>query len=169
VNASVNAGVNAHEANATTKYDSAVSTQTRDPVVPVRIDSTTTLPKPPAAARAFPEPVLADARSIARTFVTLLNQRRWQEVSRLGLLRGDTTLRAELIRLVRNGADFAAGFTRVASAPEVLADGFVTECVLDLEWRGGRRSMVAELHVAYRDGSWQLSSFRLEPASTSSH
>jgi hypothetical protein len=83
------------------------------------------------------------------------------------MVRGDTTLRAELIRLIRS-PEFSAGFARVASTPEPMAEGFVTECVLDLVWRGGSRAMVAELHAVYRDGSWHVSSFRLESGSTSS-
>src|SRR5262249_23734890 len=89
---------------------------------------------PPAAAPAA-SATLADARAVAKQFVTLCNQRQWRELDALGSFGGDAALRVELIRLVRTAADFAAGFDRVASAPTISNDGFVTEFAVDLEWR----------------------------------
>lgn len=128
---------------------------------PPRTDATTA---PVSAKSSPPAPALADARASARAFATMLNQRRWQDVERLGTIAGDTARRAEFIRLVRTAPDFAAGFDRVASAPEVTDDQFATDFVLDLEWRGGRRLVEVTLRAAYRDGAWQIAGFRLAPS-----
>lgn len=147
---------------ATARSDSAsrLAAAVRTPEPPV---ATRTDPPPVATAHAFPVPIVADARAVASAFVAMLNRRRWQDVSQLGTIRGDTTLRAELIRLVRSAAEFAAGFDRVASSPTVTPSGFSTECVLELTWRGGQRNVTAELLAEFRENAWQLVSFRLEP------
>ena len=76
--------------------------------------------------------------------------------------------RAELLRLAQRANDFAVGFERMPSSPEVSGDLFITECTLALEWRGGRRMVIAELQAEFRDGAWHLSAFRLEPLPTPS-
>ncbi|HEY9225542.1 MAG TPA: protein kinase, partial [Gemmatimonadaceae bacterium] len=83
---------------------------------------------------------LADARAVAREFVTWCNQRRWADLDALGSIDGDAVLRAEIVRLVRTAPDFAAGFERLASTPKMFGGRFITEFVIDLEWRGGKRT-----------------------------
>jgi serine/threonine protein kinase len=157
------------------------------PSIPRRDTSLTTPPvttppaTPPAGAslrtETAPPPVqpppartasVADARAIATDFARLLNMRIARDVARLGTIRGDTTLRAELLRLMRD-SDFATGFERMASSPEVTGDMFVTECTLSLQWKGGQRTLVAELQADYRDGAWQLTAFRLAPGTIPAH
>ncbi len=105
---------------------------------------------------------VADARKIGRDFVTMLNQRRYRELSQLAARGGDPALRAELIRLTQNAPDFAAGFDRIASAPDRAADGFVTDFVLDLEWQGGRKLMVVQAFATMQNGAWHLAGFGVE-------
>ena len=117
-----------------------------------------------SAAASLPAAALADARAIAKEFVTMLNKRQWHEIDQLGFITGDAALRTELVRLVRTAPDFAAGFDRVASSPSVTGDGFETECVVDLEWRGGRRLGLVHLRAVHRDGAWRLAAFGIVPA-----
>ena len=114
----------------------------------------------PSAAPA-PSATLADARAVARQFVTMLNQHRWSELDQLESLGGDAALRAELVRLTRSAPDFAAGFERVASVSSVTADGFTTDFVLDLEWRGGQRLVTVRLKAVPQGGTWRLAAFGL--------
>ena len=102
---------------------------------------------------------LADARAGARAFVTACNQRRWRDLDALQALGGDAAVRAEIIRLVRDAPDFAAGFDRVASSPVLTSDGFMTEFVLELTWRGGRRLAAIQLHMTSTSGTWQPAAF----------
>ncbi|MFI5244915.1 MAG: hypothetical protein ACHQQR_06780, partial [Gemmatimonadales bacterium] len=122
-------------------------------------------PAPPAASDAASPGAsasIADARKIGRDFATMLNQRRYRELAQVPAVGGDAALRAELIRLVQNATDFAAGFDRVASAPESTKDGFMTDFVLDLEWQGGRRLMVVQAFATMQGGSWHLAAFGVE-------
>ena len=105
----------------------------------------------------------ADARAVAREFVTMLNQRRWKELDQLGALAGDAALRAEIVRLTHNAQDYAAGFDRVASSPEANGDGFLTECVVALEWRGGHRLVLVQLRGVAQNGTWHLAAFGAVP------
>lgn len=138
----------------------------RDSAPPVKTPPKTDVapaPVPALAAPKTPAATIADARALARGFVTMLNQRRWRDADQLGLVAGDTTLRREFIRLVRDVPDFAAGFDRTASTPDIVGDEFMTDCVLDLQWRGGQRLIEVQLLAKYRDGAWQLTAFRLVP------
>ena len=116
-------------------------------------------PVPPAVSA-----TLADARAVARAFVTLCNQRRWRDLELLGSVEGDAALRAEIVRLVHTAPDFAAGFDRVASTPSASGDGFSTEFVIDLEWRGGKRLAMVRLQAVSQNGAWKLAAFGVSPA-----
>jgi hypothetical protein len=98
----------------------------------------------------------------------MLNMRLSRDVARLGTINGDTVFRAELLRLAQRASEFAVGFERMASSPEISGDAFVTECTIGLEWRGGQRKLIAELRAEFRDGEWHLAAFRLEPISSTS-
>ena len=104
---------------------------------------------------------LAEARTAARQFVTILNQHRWSELEQMESLGGDATMRAELIRQTKSATEFAAGFDRVASVPLPSEDGFTTEFVLDLEWRGGKRLVAIRLRAVPQGGAWRLAAFRV--------
>ena len=122
-------------------------------------DSTIAAPASTATETPRVSASVADSRTVARQFVTLLNQRRWSEVEQLASLGGDATLRTELVRLVHSAPDFAAGFESVASAPQVSADGFTTEFVLALEWRGGKKLVTVRLRAVAQLGQWRLAAF----------
>lgn len=92
----------------------------------------------------------------------MLNQRRYRELAQVPAKGGDATARAELLRLAQNAPDFAAGFDRVASAPERTSDGFTTDFVLDLEWQGGSRLMLVQAFATMQGGSWHLAAFGVE-------
>lgn len=145
----------------------AASTPVRDSAPPVsgvtaettgrapdRLDPPASSPRAAAATAS-----LADARAAARVFVTTCNQRRWRDLDALQALGGDAAIRAEIIRLVRDAPDFAAGFDRVASSPVVTSDGFMTEFVLELTWRGGRQLAAIQLHMTSTGGTWQPAAF----------
>ncbi len=118
---------------------------------------------PPAPdAPAFTATV-ADARKIGRDFVTILNQHRYRELAQLPAMGGDAASRTELIGLVQNGRDFAAGFDRIASAPDRTNDGFVTDFVLDLEWQGGQKLLAVKAFATQQAGGWRLAGFAVEP------
>ncbi len=123
---------------------------------PSTVATNTAAPMAPAS--------VADSRTVARQFVTMLNQRRWSEVEQLTSLGGDATLRTELVRLVHSAPDFAAGFETVASAPESATDGFTTEFVLAIEWRGGKKLVTVRLRAAGQPGQWRLAAFGTTPA-----
>ncbi|MBM3908482.1 MAG: protein kinase [Gemmatimonadetes bacterium] len=104
---------------------------------------------PPAAAE--PAPALTDARAAARTLVTMMNQRRVRDLERLGDAGdGDPAARRALEKLVRDGEDFAAGFDRMASAPDSEGGGFVTEFVIEASWRSGGKETAALYDVRVR-------------------
>lgn len=132
------------------------------PAVPVALPpgGAAALPATPPTrepvAPAMPASSVADARRIAREFVTLLNQRRSRELGQLEKLGGDDESRAELLRLTESAPDFAVGFDRVATAPAEWVRGFETVVYLDLQWRGGARVMRVRLYCAPADGGWQL-------------
>jgi hypothetical protein len=110
----------------------------------------------------------ADARRITNAFVTLLNQRRARDVAKLSAIGGETAARDELLKLTSSAPEFAVGLDGMPSTPDEWlsggATGVMTECLLDLEWRGGKRMMRATLH-AVRDGdSWRLVGFGVERA-----
>jgi len=99
----------------------------------------------------MPAPTLADARAVARAFVTLMNQRRARDLERLGDAGGgDAAARSTLEKLVRDGDDFAAGFDRMASEPDAEGDRFVTEFVVDASWRSGGKDQGALFGVRVR-------------------
>ena len=123
--------------------------------------STPTAKSEPAPAALTP--TLADARKLGREFVTLLNQRRYRELAQLQSLGGDAASRAELIKLTESAADFAAGFDRVPAAPTPTSTGFETEFYLDLEWRGGKKSMRVRLNAVSADGGWRAGGFAADP------
>jgi hypothetical protein len=139
------------------------------PVAAPRADSSppraasSAAPSAPASsdAPAFTATV-ADARKIGRDFVTILNQHRYRELAQLPAMGGDAALRTELIGLVQNGRDFAAGFDRIASAPDRTNDGFVTDFVLDLEWQGGQKLLTVKAFATQQAGSWRLAGFAVE-------
>ena len=117
---------------------------------------------PPEAARAAPvepAPALADARAASRALVTMMNQRRARDLERLSDAGGgEAEARRTLERLVRDGDDFAAGFDRMASAPDAEGPAFVTEFVVEASWRSGGRDMAAlfdvRLRLARQAGVW---------------
>jgi eukaryotic-like serine/threonine-protein kinase len=134
---------------------------------PPRVDSSSTravtnASAAPDAASSVPAAAVADARKIGRDFVTMLNQHRFRELAQLSARGGDATLRAELIRLTQNAPDFEAGFDRVASAPERTADGFVTDFILDLQWKGGQKQLVVQTYATMQSGTWHLAGFGVE-------
>jgi serine/threonine-protein kinase len=147
----------------------AVAAPGPSPAAPTAAPPTTAPASPPVVAPAAPSASadhgasVADARAIARAFVTLLNQRQRRSVQLLAALPGDVS-RAQLLSLVESAPDFAAGFDRIASAPVPTADGFETECTLDLEWRGGRTRLLVRLAAARRSGEWTLIGFAASPA-----
>ncbi|HVT37733.1 MAG TPA: serine/threonine-protein kinase [Gemmatimonadaceae bacterium] len=108
-------------------------------------------------------PTLADARRIGREFVTLLNHRQWREVSQLLDIGGNASQRDELVRLTRGAAEFAAGFDRIPATPVATADGFETEFVVDVQWRGGRTTMPVRATAVLKDGAWHLAGFAVKP------
>ena len=89
----------------------------------------------------------------------MCNQRRWHELESLGSLGGDAQLREQLIKAVHSAPDFSAGLDRVASSPVVGADHFVTEFVIDLEWRGGKSASTVRLQATHEGNAWRLTSF----------
>jgi hypothetical protein len=115
---------------------------------------------PPTAA---PSATLVDARKLGREFVTLLNQRRYRELGQLQSLGGDAAVRVELIKLTESAVDFAVGFDRVPAAPTLTATGFETEFYLDIEWRGGKKSMRVRLYAVPADGGWRAVGFAADP------
>jgi serine/threonine-protein kinase len=121
----------------------------------------TTPASPPAAVP--PAATVADARRLGREFVTLLNQHRYRELGQIPQVGGDAAARAELIKLTETAADFAAGFDRVASAPADWANGFETDFVLDLEWRGGKKQLRIRLFAAHNETGWHTAGFAAEP------
>jgi hypothetical protein len=154
-------------ANSLSKYPGGDSTAARDAVRPSSSAAADPPPATPSASRPAATAVsatTADARAVAREFVTMLNQRRWHELELLAPLPGDAALRAEVVRLTHNAQDFSAGFDRVASPPESIGDGFVTECVVDLEWHGGHRLVLVHLRAATLNGAWHLAAFGTESA-----
>ena len=92
----------------------------------------------------------------------MLNRRQYRELAQVPAIGGDAAQRAELIRLTQNATDFAAGFARIASAPERTRDGFSTDFVLDLEWQGGHKLMLVTAFAAMQGGSWRLAGFGVE-------
>lgn len=119
------------------------------------------VPSPEAAraAAAEPLPALADARAAARALVTMMNQRRARDLERLSDAGGgEAEARRTLERLVRDGDDFAAGFDRMASAPDAEGPAFVTEFVVEASWRSGGREMAAlydvRLRLSRQGGAW---------------
>jgi tRNA A-37 threonylcarbamoyl transferase component Bud32 len=135
------------------------------PVAAPRADSSPSRAAPSAPpspdAPAFTA-TIADARKIGRDFVTILNQHRYRELAQLPAMGGDGALRTELIGLVQNGRDFAAGFDRIASAPDRTNDGFVTDFVLDLEWQGGQKLLTVKAFATQQAGNWRLAGFAVE-------
>jgi serine/threonine-protein kinase len=113
----------------------------------------------PAASVTGAIAALADARAVAREFVTICNQRRAGDLETLGLLDGDPALRTELLRLVRSAPELGAGFDRVASAPRVSGDRFTTDFVLDLQWRGGHKLTLVRVQAALQNGVWRATAF----------
>jgi serine/threonine-protein kinase len=104
---------------------------------------------PPTAAE--PAPTLADARAAARALVTMMNQRRGRDLERLADAGdGEPSARRALEKLVRDGEDFAAGFDRMASAPDSEGGAFVTEFVVEASWRSGGQEMAALYDVRVR-------------------
>jgi hypothetical protein len=142
-------------------------TPTRDSAPPATVDTTSapvvTASLSPATNTTALAATLSDARSVAREFLSICNQRRWRDLEALDAHGGDAALRVELIRLVRTAPDFAAGFDRLASAPVPGVDGFTTDVVLDLAWRGGQRLVAVHLHVERQAGSWRLAGFTATP------
>jgi serine/threonine protein kinase len=126
---------------------------------PVVNHETVAAPVAPVA----PAATLADARKLGREFVTLLNQRRYRELGLLTSLGGDASVRAELIKLTESAGDFAAGFDRVPTAPTPTAAGFETEFYLDLEWRGGKKTVRIRLFAVPAEGGWRAVGFAAEP------
>src|ERR1019366_6608646 len=117
-------------------------------------------PAAPAATALGATATLADARAAASAFVTLLNKQRWREVEQPASLEGgDAAMRTELVRLTRTATDFAAGFDRVASPPIAAGDAFLTEFVLELEWKGGRKLVQLRVRAEKVDGAWRLAAF----------
>jgi tRNA A-37 threonylcarbamoyl transferase component Bud32 len=138
------------------------------PATPSRADSTparpVTAPAPSPSADAPPAvaATVVDARKIGKDFATMLNRRQYRELAQVPAIGGDAAQRAELIRLTQNATDFAAGFDRIASAPERTRDGFSTDFVLDLEWQGGHKLMLVTAFAAMQGGSWRLAGFGVE-------
>ncbi|MDP1889604.1 MAG: protein kinase [Gemmatimonadaceae bacterium] len=123
------------------------------PALPLPVAPVASAP-PAEVARtvpAEPSPVLADARAVARALVTMMNQRRARDLERLADAGGgDAEARRTLERLVRDGDDFAAGFDRMASAPDAEGPAFVTEFVVEASWRAGNKDQAALFDVRVR-------------------
>jgi serine/threonine-protein kinase len=155
-------------ANTNAAAEKTATTPARAPA-PARVDSSppraaVVAPAPTEAAPAVEKPAaaIADARKIGRDFVTMLNQQRYRELAQVPQHGGDAALRAELIRLVQNAPDFAAGFDRIASPPAPTADGFATDFVLDLQWKGGSRLLLVQAYATMQNGTWHLAGFGAE-------
>jgi hypothetical protein len=118
---------------------------------------------PATAAAAAPAAAVADARRLAREFVTMLNQHRYRELGQIAAVGGDAAARTELLKLAETAQEFAAGFDRVASAPADWSGGFETDFVLDLEWRGGKKLMRVRLFAAHSDAGWRTVGFAADP------
>lgn len=121
-------------------------------------------PERAAATPSLPAATVADARRIAREFVTMLNQRRFRELGQLEKIGGDDESRAELLRLTESAPDFAAGFDRVATAPAEWTKGFETVVYLDLQWRGGAQVIRVRLYCAPDGNGWKLVGLAAYPA-----
>ena len=145
--------VSAPPANAAT-----TSSAKSEPIAALAIPGAATAP--PTAA---PSATLVDARKLGREFVTLLNQRRYRELGQLQSLGGDAAVRVELIKLTESAVDFAVGFDRVPAAPTLTATGFETEFYLDIEWRGGKKTMRVRLYAVPADGGWRAMGFAADP------
>jgi serine/threonine protein kinase len=119
----------------------------------------------PRSASAAPSATIADARLVGREFVTLLNQRQWADVDRLAAAgRSEPALREELVRLTRSAADFGAGFDRIPSAPVAVPDGFDTEFIVDLAWRGGHKLIFVRAQATAAAAGWHLAGVVITPA-----
>jgi serine/threonine-protein kinase len=140
------------------------------PVSPTSTASGTPTSSAPSSAAPVPGPTLssaapttsatlADARTAARQFVTMLNQHRWSELEQLEPFGGDAELRTELLQLTRSAPGFAVGFERVASLPSPTPDGFATDFIVDVEWRGGKRLATVRLRAVAQGGTWRLAAF----------
>ena len=140
----------------------------------VRADTTRVAPRPPGEAQprvvVTPPPpppsvtaTVTDARAVASEFLTWCNHRQWRDVEQLPSLEGSADLRNELIRLIRSGPDFQAGFERLASRPVLSDRTFTTDFVLDLEWRGGQRQLQVTVIAELSNGSWHLAGFGVHP------
>lgn len=113
----------------------------------------------------MPAATMADARKVGRDFVTMLNQRRFRELAAVVPVGGDAAARADLLKLTETAADFAAGFDRVPVAPGAWAQGFETECYVDLEWRGGKKVVRVRLYASPGEsGGWRLAGMAVDPA-----
>jgi serine/threonine-protein kinase len=145
--------------NALSRFPASDSAAAREPARAPAGSAAEPAPAAPRVAAA-----LADARAVAREFVTMLNQRRWRELEQLASLPGDAPLRTEVVRLTHSAQDFSAGFERVASPPEPNGDAFLTECVVDLQWRGGHRMVLVHLKAQLLSGAWHLAGFGTESA-----
>ena len=102
---------------------------------------------------------VADARAVAREFLTWCNHRQWQDVERLSSLEGSADMRSRLIDVIRKAPDFQAGFERVASQPVLSDHAFTTDFILDLEWRGGQQQLEVTVSAELSNGAWRLAGF----------
>jgi hypothetical protein len=132
------------------------------------VSASTAQPEAPRAEVAHVDATRADARRITNAFVTLLNQRRARDVAKLSAIGGESVARDELLKLTASAPDFAAGLDGMPSTPDAWQGGgptgVMTDCLLDLEWRGAKRMMRVTLH-AVRDGDgWRLVGFGVERA-----
>lgn len=93
----------------------------------------------------------------------MLNQRRYRDLAQLPAVGGDAALRAELIKLTESAQDFAAGFERVPSAPEAWTTGFETEFFVDLEWRGGKKTVRVRLYASQGESGWRTAGVAIDP------
>jgi serine/threonine protein kinase len=154
-----------HDAVTAAQADAATTTAVKsEPVAAPDAPAAATMPSTAAAsALSAPAATLADARKLGREFVTLLNQRRYRELGQLQSMGGDAAMRTELIKLTESAADFAAGFDRVPAAPTQTATGLETEFYLDLEWRGGKKTMRVRLFAVPAEGGWRAVGFAAEP------
>lgn len=124
--------------------------------------SATTPVSPPASASRAVGANLDDARTVSNAFVTLLNHQQYRDVAKLTAIGGDAVTRAELIKLTNTAKDFAVGFERLASAPEAWSGGFQTECLLDAEWRGGKKTFRVMLYASKIDNEWHVVGFGVQ-------
>jgi serine/threonine-protein kinase len=121
------------------------------PVTPAAAPSAAPTVEAPARAAAEPAPALTDARAAARALVTMMNQRRARDLERLADAGdGDPAARRSLEKLVRDGEDFAAGFDRMASAPDAEGGAFITEFAVEASWRSGGKELAAVYDVRVR-------------------